>query len=373
MTTCSSPRFRVERHLCPVGEDERRALLRAPGFGQVFTDHMATIGYSEDRGWHDATIGPRQALCLDPAALVCHYAQEIYEGMKAYRLDGGGTELFRPDANAQRFRRSAARLAMPLLPEVLFTESVRALVRVENAWIPSTQGHALYLRPFMVAIESARGVRASTDYLYCVVASPVRVYFSRRVVAVTLWVSDKFTRAAPGGTGDVKCGGNYAAGLSAQAEAIREQCDQAIFLDAVERRWVEELGGMNVFFVFADGSIQTPPLNGTILAGITRESLIALADDIGLIVREESYSIDQWQDDAKSGRLQESFACGTAAVVAPIGEVRGRKHRFTIGDGDGDGDGDGGPDPITERLKYTLTDIQLGRAADTHGWLDRLS
>lgn len=348
-----------------MGEDQRQALLQAPGFGQVFTDHMATIKYSKNQGWHDAKIGPRQALSLDPAALVFHYAQEIYEGMKAYRLDGGGTGLFRPEANARRFRRSAARLAMPPLPEEMFIESVRALVRVDNAWIPATQGFALYLRPFMIATESVLGVRASADYLYCVVASPVGPYFRREATAVTLWVSDNFTRAAPGGTGDAKCGGNYAASLAAQAEAIREQCDQVIFLDAVERRWIEELGGMNVFFVFADGSIQTPPLSDTILAGITRESLITLARDMGLIVREEPYSIDQWQDDAKSGRLLESFACGTAAVVAPIGEVKGRKHRFTIGDG--------GSGPITERLKSALTDIQLGRVPDTRGWLDRLA
>lgn len=365
MTSNSSLRFPVESHPCPRGEDQRQALLQAPGFGQVFTDHMATIKYSKSQGWHDAKIGPRQALSLDPAALVFHYAQEIYEGMKAYRLDGGGTGLFRPEANARRFRRSAARLAMPPLPEEMFIESVRALVRVDNAWIPATQGFALYLRPFMIATESVLGVRASADYLYCVVASPVGPYFRREATAVTLWVSDNFTRAAPGGTGDAKCGGNYAASLAAQAEAIREQCDQVIFLDAVERRWIEELGGMNVFFVFADGSIQTPPLSDTILAGITRESLITLARDMGLIVREEPYSIDQWQDDAKSGRLLESFACGTAAVVAPIGEVKGRKHRFIIGDG--------GSGPITERLKSALTDIQLGRVPDTRGWLDRLA
>jgi branched-chain amino acid aminotransferase len=355
--------FQFKSNPCPVDAGQREALLEAPGFGRVFTDHIATIQYSEECGWHNAKIGPREPFSLDPATLVFHYAQEIYEGMKAYHLPDGGGALFRPDANARRFRNSAERLAMPALPENLFIESVRELVRVDRAWIPSTAGSALYLRPFMIATEVVLGVKPSSEYLYCVVATPVGPYF--RGGSVTLWVSENFTRAAPGGTGEAKCGGNYAASLAAQAEAIQEGCEQVVFLDAVERRWIEELGGMNVFFVFADGSIQTPPLSGTILAGITRESLITLARDMGLIVREEPYSIDQWQDDAKSGRLLESFACGTAAVVAPIGEVKGRKHRFSIGDG--------GPGPITERLKSALTDIQFGRAPDTHGWLDRLA
>jgi branched-chain amino acid aminotransferase len=357
--------FPLVRNPSPVPEEQRLGLLENPGFGQVFTDHMATVRYSRDQGWHDAKIVPRGALSLDPASLVFHYAQEIYEGMKAYRLQGGGAGLFRPEANARRFRQSADRLAMPPLPEDMFIESVRSLVRVEDAWIPSSAGFALYLRPFMVATEAILGVRSSSEYLYCVVAAPVGPYFKRGASAVTLWVSENFTRAAPGGTGDAKCGGNYAASLAAQAEAVREQCDQVIFLDAVERRWVEELGGMNVFFVFSDGSIQTPPLTGTILPGITRASLITLARDMGLVVREEPYSIGQWQEDAGSGRLKEAFACGTAAVVAPIGEVKGRNYRFTIGDG--------GPGMITERLKSALTDIQFGRGPDPYRWLDRLS
>jgi branched-chain amino acid aminotransferase len=357
--------FAIEKNPVPMSDEQRRLLLESPVFGEVFTDHMVTIRYTRDNGWHDGKVGARTELRLDPAALVFHYAQEIYEGMKAYSLEGGGSGLFRPDANARRFQRSAARLAMPLLPEEMFVESVRALAHIDRAWVPSTPGFALYIRPFMVATEPVLGVRASADYLYCVVASPVGPYFKRGAATVTLWVSDRFTRAAPGGTGDAKCGGNYAASLAAQAEAIQEQCDQVIFLDAVERRWVEELGGMNVFFVFDDGSIQTPPLTGTILPGITRESLITLARDMGLVVREEPYSIDQWQQDAKSGRLRESFACGTAAVVAPIGGVKGRNHCFQIGNG--------GPGAITERLKTVLTDIQFGRSADPYGWVNRLS
>ncbi|KWR88410.1 branched-chain amino acid aminotransferase [Cupriavidus sp. IDO] len=354
----------VEPHANPVAAAERERLLQDPVFGRVFSDHMATIHYTEALGWHDARIGPRGAFQFDPATLVLHYAQEIFEGMKAYRQPDGAAALFRPGANARRFQNSATRLAMPPLPEALFLESVRELVRVDRNWIPAAEGAALYLRPFMIATEAVLGMKPSSEYTYCVIASPVGSYFKGGARAVTLWVSDQYTRAAPGGTGDAKCGGNYAASLAAQAEAIREGCDQVVFLDAVERRWVEELGGMNVFFVFEDGSLQTPPLTGTILPGITRDSIIILARDMGLTVREEPYSIDQWQADATSGRLREAFACGTAAVVTPIGTVKGRQHNFTIADG--------GTGALTARLKAALLDLQQGRAADPHGWLDRL-
>jgi branched-chain amino acid aminotransferase len=364
MSTPGTQSFQFERSVNPVEPSQRTALLENPGFGRVFTDHMVTIQYSDARGWHDAKICPRGPLSMDPASLVLHYAQEIFEGMKAYRLPDGGATLFRPDANARRFRNSAERLAMPLLPEQMFVDSVRELVRIDRDWIPSAEGAALYLRPFMIATEAVLGMKPSPEYLYCVVATPVGGYFKGGASAVTLWVSDNYTRAAPGGTGDAKCGGNYAASLAAQAEAIQKGCDQVVFLDAVERRWVEELGGMNVFFVFADGSIQTPPLAGTILPGITRASLITLARDLGIVVREEPYAIDQWQADAQSGRLVEAFACGTAAVVTSIGKVKGRKHEFTIGGGNGG--------PVTARLKAALLDIQNGRAPDHHGWLDRL-
>lgn len=364
MTESDARNFLFEKNPTPVAAKEREALLKDPGFGRVFTDHMATIRYSEGRGWHDAKIEPRAAFDLDPATLVLHYAQEIFEGMKAYRLPDGGAALFRPDANARRFRNSANRLAMAPLPEELFVESVRALVRTDRDWIPAADGASLYLRPFMIATEVVLGVKPSANYLYCVIASPVGSYFKGGASAVTLWVSENYTRAAPGGTGEAKCGGNYAASLPAQAEAIREGCEQVVFLDAVERRFIEELGGMNVFFVFDDGSLQTPPLTGTILPGVTRDSLITLARDLGLTVREEPYAIDQWQADAESGWLTEAFACGTAAVVTPIGRVKGRKHSFTIGEG--------GAGPVATRLKAALLDIQNGRAADPHGWLDRL-
>lgn len=364
MTESDTKTFLFEKNQNPLAASEREALLENPGFGRVFTDHMVTIRYSEGRGWHDGRIEARRAFDLDPATVVFHYAQEIFEGMKAYRLPEGGAALFRPDANARRFRNSALRLAMAPLPEEMFVESVRELVRVDRDWIPSSDGAALYLRPFMISTEVLLGVKPSSDYIYCVIASSVGSYFKGGAPAVTLWVSENYTRAAPGGTGEAKCGGNYAASLAAQAEATREGCEQVIFLDAIERRYVEELGGMNVFFVFDDGSLQTPPLTGTILPGITRDSLITLARDLGLTVREEPYAIDRWEADAKSGRLTEAFACGTAAVVTPIGKVKGRKYNFTIGSG--------GAGQVTGKLKAALLDIQNGRAPDPHGWVDRL-
>lgn len=231
-----------------------------------------------------------------------HYAQEIFEGLKAYRRDDGGVNLFRPDANARRFRNSADRMAMAPVPEAVFIEAVEQLVQIDRAWIPGGEG-SLYLRPFMIANEVFLGVKPSSEYIFAVIASPVGSYFKGGPAPVSIWVSENYTRAAVGGTGAVKCGGNYAASLRAQAEAIERGCDQVVFLDAIEHRYVEELGGMNVFFVFDDGSLSTPPL-GTILPGITRDSIIALAREAGKTVREETYSIDQWRADAASGKLR---------------------------------------------------------------------
>lgn len=348
----------------PVPPEDRARLLANPGFGRVFTDHMAIIEYDEKRGWHDARLTARQSFDMDPAAPVLHYAQEIFEGLKAYRRPGGGAALFRPDANARRFAKSAIRMAMPPLSEAMFLDSVRALVRADREWIPETEDGSLYLRPFMIASGAFLGMRSSTEFTYAVIASSVGAYFQNDAASVSLWVTREYVRAAPGGTGEAKCGGNYAGSLVAQAEAVRHGCDQVVFLDAMERRWVEELGGMNVFFVFADGSVQTPPLTGTILHGVTRDSLLTLARDMGLTIREECYSIDQWKADAESGRLTEAFACGTAAVVTPIGSVKGVDGSFTIG-----GQSMG---PLTMRLRSALLDIQRGNAPDPYGWTERV-
>ncbi|HEX6603390.1 MAG TPA: branched-chain amino acid aminotransferase [Sphingomicrobium sp.] len=348
----------------PVPAEERARLLADPGFGRVFTDHMAIIEYDERRGWHEARVTARNPFMMDPASPVLHYAQEIFEGLKAYRRPGGGAALFRPDANAHRFAKSAVRMAMPPLPEEMFLESIRALVRADREWIPKTEDGSLYLRPFMIANGSFLGMRPSTEFIYAAIASSVGSYFKGGSPTISLWVTREYVRAAPGGTGEAKCGGNYAGSLVAQAEAIRQGCDQVVFLDAIERRWVEELGGMNIFFLFDDGSVQTPPLDGTILHGVTRDSLLVLARDMGLAVREERYSIDQWKADATSGRLTEAFACGTAAVVTPIGRVKGVDGEFIIGGQS--------PGPLTKRLRSALVDIQRGDAPDPYGWVEQV-
>ena len=365
MATLADPEIAFTRltHPAPAPADVRAQVLANPGFGTSFSDHMVSIDWTEGRGWHDATVGPRQPIALDPACAVLHYAQEIFEGLKAYRQPDGGVALFRPEANAARFNASARRLAMPELPEDIFVESIRQIVAADRDWLPTVEGGSLYLRPFMFASEAFLGVRPAKQYKYLVIASPAGNYFKSGAPAVSIWVSD-YTRAAPGGTGAAKCGGNYAASLVPQAEAIARGHDQVVFLDAAEHKWIEELGGMNLYFVFDDGSLVTPALTGTILPGITRDSLLSLARDEGLTVREERYSLDQWREDAASGRLVETFACGTAAVVTPVGKVAGRDGEFTVGSG--------GPGQLTSKLKERLVAIQRGEAPDPHGWVMKL-
>ena len=360
----TSGAFPFEANPNPVDAAERAARLVDPGFGRVFTDHMVTIRYSDAKGWHDAKVGPRAPLTLDPATAVLHYAQEIFEGLKAYRLADGSMALFRPEQNARRFQRSARRLAMPELPEDMFLQACKQLVQVDKDWFPPVDGGSIYLRPFMIASEVFLGVKPSAEYLFMVIASSAGNYFKSGAPAISIWVSEQYTRAARGGTGAAKCGGNYAASLVAQSEAIREGCDQVVFLDAAEHRWVEELGGMNLFFLFDDGSLLTPPTDGTILEGITRDSVLTLARAQGLTVREERYAMDQWRADAESGRLVEVFACGTAAVVTPVGTVKSTQGAFTIGAG--------GAGQMTQQIRTKLVDIQRGAAADTHGWVHRI-
>ena len=364
MLSAAAPTFAFEPSAARVADEARAAMLIDPGFGRVFTDHMAIARYQAGKGWYDAKITARAPLTMEPGSSVLHYAQEIFEGLKAYRRPGGGFALFRAEANARRFNASARRMAMPDLPEAMFLDSVRALARADKAWIPDDEEGALYLRPFMFSSEVFLGVKPASEYYYIVMASSVGAYF-KGATSISLWATREYTRAAPGGTGEAKCGGNYATGLIAQAEAIRNGCDQVVFLDAVERRWVEELGGMNIFFAFDDGSIATPPLGGTILHGITRDSILTLARDLGIAVREAPYSIEQWEADAKSGRLTEAFACGTAAVLTPIGSVKSIEGEFAIG-----GQSVG---PLTQRIRACLVAIQRGKAPDPHGWIEELS
>ena len=351
-------------HPNPVPSATREQAIADPGFGKLFTDHMVRIDWHEDKGWHDARLMARGPIELDPSASVLHYAQEIFEGLKAYRHADGSLALFRPEENARRFNRSAARLAMPDLPEEAFLATIRALVLKDRDWFPSVEGGSLYIRPFMIATEAFLGVRPAKEYAFMVILSPAGGYFKSGAPAISIRVGEHYTRAAPGGTGFAKCGGNYAASLVPQGEALASGHDQVVFLDAVERRWVEELGGMNLFFVFEDGRMVPPPLGDTILAGITRDSILTLAREEGLDVVEERYAIDQWRADAESGKLVETLACGTAAVVTPVGKVTAEDYSFEIGSG--------GPGQLTQKLRERLVGIQTGTVEDRHGWITKL-
>jgi branched-chain amino acid aminotransferase len=295
---------------------------------------------------------------------VLHYAQEIFEGLKAYRTADGGVTMFRPEANAQRFRDSAARLAMAQLPDELFLGSLEELVRIDREWVPTDPEGSLYLRPFMYASEAFLGVKPSSEYLYVLIASPVGSYFKTGIKPVSLWVSTEYTRAAPGGTGAAKCGGNYAASLVAQAQAYERECDQVVFLDTRELKYIDELGGMNIFFVHADGHLVTPPLTGTILPGITRDSIMTLARAAGRTVEERPVSFDEWREGTATGEITEAFACGTAAVITPIGTVRFEGGEFSMPNK--------GKGKVAAALRKSLVDIQRGRVKDKYGWVHRV-
>jgi branched-chain amino acid aminotransferase len=334
-----------------------------PGFGKYFTDHMLRVTWTRGKGWHTPEIVPYGPLLLDPAAAVLHYAQEIFEGMKAYKHADDSIWTFRPHANAARFNRSARRLALPELPEDDFVGAIEALVRLDQRWVPGGGEKSLYLRPFMFASEAFLGVRPADEVTFMVIASPVGPYFAGGVKPVSIWLSSNYTRAAAGGTGAAKCGGNYAAGLAAQMEASEQGCDQVCFLDAAEHKYIEELGGMNLYFVMADGSLVTPPTSGTILEGVTRGSILELGKELGLNPVERPVTIDEWQQGVASGAIREVFACGTAAVITPVG-------RLVWSDGEV---GSSATGEQTMRLREKLIDVQYGRQADTHAWMYRLA
>ncbi|MFT4188427.1 MAG: branched-chain amino acid aminotransferase [Aeromicrobium sp.] len=345
-------------------DQERAAILADPGFGNHFTDHMFLSEWTVDGGWADPRVVPYGPLQLDPAAAVLHYAQEVFEGLKAYAHADGSVWAFRPEANGARLGRSAARLALPELPVEWFLGSIRALIAADRDWVPSGEERSLYLRPFMFASEVFLGVRPAHHVTYSVIASPAGAYFSGGVKPVSIWLSENYARAAAGGTGAAKCGGNYAAGLLPQQEAFEHGCEQVAFLDAAEHRWVEELGGMNLYFVRSDGSVVTPELSGSILEGITRDSILTLAADLGHGVTERKVSIDEWQGGVASGEITEVFACGTAAVVTPVGRLAWNGGEVDASNGE--------MGPVTAAIRSALVDIQYGRAEDRHGWMTRM-
>ncbi len=355
-------------HPAPATAEARAEILAAPGFGKFMTDHMVAIDYTTADGWTNARVQPYGSIELSPAAMVLHYGQAIFEGLKAYRQADGSISSFRIEANAERLQRSAQRLAMPSLPTELFIESIHQLIEADNEWVPAAGGEdSLYLRPFMYSTEAGLGVRPANAYRYLVIASPAGAYFPRGVKPVSVWLSTEYVRAAPGGTGAAKFAGNYAASLVAQAQAAEHGCDQVVWLDAIERRYVEEMGGMNLFFVFGSGSdarLVTPELSGSLLPGITRDSLLTLAADSGFAVEERKIATDEWQKKAQSGEITEVFACGTAAVITPVGSVKSADGEFTIANGE--------PGEVTMALRDTLTGIQRGTFADIHGWMTKL-
>jgi branched-chain amino acid aminotransferase len=357
--------FEVLRNPNPLPADQRDALLVQPAFGQYRTDHQVVCVWEKDKGWTSAKVIPYGPIQLDPAAAVLHYAQEIFEGIKAYRWADGSIWTFRPKANARRMQLSARRLALPEVPEDLFVESLRQLLAVDAAWVPEpTNERTLYIRPFEYAAEDFLGVRAAHRVEYRVIASPVGSYFSGGIKPVAIWVAQHSARAGRYGTGEAKTGGNYASSLQAQAEGQAQGCSQVMFLDSQSGTYIEELGGMNLFFVFKNGQVVTPALDGTILHGITRMSLVQLIQDRGMDMQERKIRLDEVRQGIASGQITEAFACGTAAVITPIGRFKSPEGTLSLPGTE--------PGALTLSLREELTGIQYGRVADRHGWMHRL-
>ncbi len=361
------PGFELKPTSTPMPAADRVARMADLGFGRVFTEHMVTIRYRAPDGWGRGLLSPYAPILLDPAASVLHYGQAIFEGFKAYRQPDGGIATFRPAANGQRFNNSAARLAMPALPIERFVEAADLLIRQERDWVPPNVGESLYLRPLMIATEAALGVRPAKEYLFLLFGSPSGSYFTHGVKPLTVWLSKEYSRAAPGGTGEAKCAGNYAASLIAQQQALDAGCQQVVWLDSVHKRFVEEMGGMNLFFVYKDGAtsrIVTPKLTGTLLPGITRDSLLTIAEDLGYTSGEGMISIEDWARDVENGTLSEVFACGTAAVITPVGEVRFNGGGWLVNDGQ--------TGPVAQHLRDALLAVQHGTTPDAHHFMHRV-
>jgi len=362
--TPATAQFEVRPHPAPASAEQRAALMDKPAFGMVFTDHLARATWRTGEGWGDRRIEPFAELTLHPGATVLHYGQQAFEGLKAYKHADGSIWLFRPEANAARLAASAARMSLPAVTEADFLGSIEALVTVDAAWVPDASESSLYLRPLLLGTEACLGVRPSTTVEYVLMASPVGGYFPHGVKPVSIWVAQGFHRAGPGGTGTAKSAGNYAASLLPQQQASDNGCEQVLFLDAREDRFIEELGGMNVFVVMRDGSVLTPRLTGTILEGVTRASVLELLAADGRSVVERDITLEELREGISDGEVAEVFACGTAAVVTPLARLVAPDFDVTVGDGEAG--------EVTMALRGALTDIQYGRAEDRFGWMRRI-
>ena len=329
------------------------------GFGKIFTDHMFEMDYTEGIGWHDPRVLPFHELTLSPAAMVFHYGQEMFEGLKAYKAADGRILLFRPGKNAERANNSNDRLMIPRIPDEHFVEAVKAVVKTDSDWIPTAEGTSLYVRPFIIATDPYLGVRPSNTYKFMIILSPSGAYYPEGLNPVKIWIEDEYVRAVRGGIGFTKTGGNYVASLAAQIKAHDEGYSQVLWLDGVERKYIEEVGAMNIFFKI-NGTVVTPALSGSILPGVTRDTCLQLCRHWGMPVEERKISVEELEEAARTGALEECWGSGTAAVISPVGHLRYENDVFTIGDG--------GIGPVSQKLYDTVTGIQLGKLPDEFGW-----
>jgi branched-chain amino acid aminotransferase len=356
----------MEIRVVPLSAEQRKDRFSDEsklGFGRIFTERMLLVEWKVGQGWVDARIKPYEPFVLDPACLVFHYAQEIFEGLKAYKWADGTIALFRPEMNARRFNQSGERLCMPELPEEIFLKGIEQLVSLERDWIPSAEGTSLYIRPTIIAVEPVLGVKPSDHYYFYVILSPVGAYYPAGFNPVKIMVEDYYVRAVPGGTGEAKTGGNYASSLKAGLEAKKKGFDQVLWLDGVNRRFIEEVGAMNMFFAYGD-RVVTAPLAGSILSGVTRDSVMKLAATVGFTAEERPIEVNELIADIKSGKVTEAFGSGTAAVITPVGTLAYKGESHTVGSG--------GVGPLTQKLYDTLTGIQYGRLPDPFGWVKKI-
>ncbi|RPF48214.1 branched-chain amino acid aminotransferase [Hydrogenoanaerobacterium saccharovorans] len=333
------------------------------GFGEIFTDHMFLMDYTEGKGWHDPRIVPYGPIPMDPSAMCLHYGQTVFEGMKAYRTEDNRILMFRPWENFKRLNQSNDRLQIPAVDEKLLLEGLEKLIEIEKDWVPHTSGASLYIRPFIIATEPKLGVKPSSKYLYVVVLSPSGPYYKSGLNPVKIYIETQFVRAVKGGTGAAKCGGNYASGLKAQEIAHEQGYSQVLWTDGIEHKYIEEVGAMNVFFVI-DDEIVTPELVGSILPGITRKSSIEMLRGWGYKVSERRLSVQELEDAYQAGKVKEAFGTGTAAVISPIGELKVGDYVMTFNDGK--------IGTISQKLYDNLTGIQYGKLPDTHSWMDEV-